>query len=87
MRMIAAESKRSLDKAVDQLRHDGSAVLVIMFDQKGDQTNAEVLSSETNDATLLRAELKAALERFFPPNSSAETVGESAPQEWEVNLA
>jgi hypothetical protein len=84
--MITAESKRSLDTAVDNLKSDGYTVLVIMFDRKDDQKNAEVLSSETNDPRLLRAALKATFERFFPPDSSGTPIGDRAPvQEWEVS--
>ena len=88
--MIAAESKRLLDKAVEQLRRDGYTVLVIMFEQKGEQKNAEVLYSETNDPQLLQAALKTTFERFFPLHESAnENVSQADDrhpvQEWEVS--
>ena len=86
--MITAESKRALEKAVDQLKRDGYTVLVIM--QKSEQNCAEVLSSETNDPQLLQAALKTFFERFFPPNDSTKEnitrVDECPPvQEWEVS--
>lgn len=88
--MITAESKRALEKAVDQLKRDGYTVLVIMFDKKGEQNNAEVLSSETNDPQLLQAALKTAFERFFPlddPTKENTTPVDERPpvQEWEVS--
>jgi hypothetical protein len=84
--MITAESKQALDKAVDQLKRDGYTALVIMFDQKGDQNHADVLSSETNDSQLLQEALKTTLERFFPQDDSRTSIGGRAPvQEWEVS--
>jgi hypothetical protein len=86
--MITAESKRALEKAVDQLKRDGYTVLVIM--QKSEQNSAEVLSSETNDPQLLQAALKTFFERFFPPDNSTNEnttpVDERSPvQEWELS--
>ena len=56
--MMTSKTKRSLDAAVDELKRNGYMVLVIMMDQKADQTQAmgsavEVLCSETNDPKLL----------------------------------
>ena len=67
--MMTSKTKRSLDAAVDELKRNGYMVLVIMMDQKADQTQAmgsavEVLCSETNDPKLLGAMLQTTLEQL-----------------------
>jgi hypothetical protein len=80
--MISHESKQALARAVDQLKLDGYSALVIMFDQKGDQSTAEVMSTETNDSELLRS-IKKTLELFSAPNLPREKY--QPVQEWEVS--
>jgi len=86
--MITAESKRALDKAIDQLKRDGCTVLVVLRDQRSEDLSA--VCSETNDPQLLRAMLKTTFERMFPPDDSAKensiVVDDRPPvQEWEVS--
>ena len=62
-------TKRTLDAAVDELKRNGYMVLIVMLDQKADQTQAmgnavEVLCSETNDPKLLSAMLRTTLEQL-----------------------
>jgi hypothetical protein len=65
-------TKRSVDTAVDELKREGYMVLMIMLDQKQDETNrmgnaVEVLCSETNDPRMLAAMLKTTLEQLTGP--------------------
>lgn len=67
--MIGKHTKRTLDAAVDELKRDGYMVLIVMLDQKSDETQriggaVEVLCSETNDPRLLAAMLKTTLEQL-----------------------
>ena len=67
--MIRSHTKRSLDAAVDELKRDGYMVLIVMLDQKLDQTErmgtaVEVLCSETNDPRMLAAMLRTTLEQL-----------------------
>lgn len=70
--MMTKHTKKALDTAVDELKRNGYMVLVIMLDQKRDETEAmgnavEVLCSETNDPKLLGAMLKTTLEQLTAP--------------------
>lgn len=70
--MMTTFTKRKLDAAIDELKRNGYMVLIIMLDQKADETNAmgkgvEVLCSETNDPKLLGAMLKTTLEQLTGP--------------------
>jgi hypothetical protein len=65
-------TKRSVDAAVDELKREGYMVLMIMLDQKSDESNrmgnaVEVLCSETNDPRMLAAMLKTTLEQLTGP--------------------
>lgn len=70
--MMTKQTKRYLDTAVDELKRNGYMVLVIMLDQKSDESKpmgggVEVLCSETNDPKLLGAMLKTTLEQLTGP--------------------
>ena len=70
--MMGKHTKRALDTAVDELKRDGYMVLVIMLDQKQEETQrmgnaVEVLCSETNDPRMLAAMLKTTLEQLTGP--------------------
>ena len=65
-------TKRCVDAAVDELKRSGYMVLMIMLDQKKDETtqmggSVEVLCSETNDPLMLSAMLKTVLEQLSGP--------------------
>ena len=65
-------TKRCVDAAVDELKRSGYMVLMIMLDQKKDETtqmggSVEVLCSETNDPQMLAAMLKTTLEQLTGP--------------------
>lgn len=65
-------TKRCVDAAVDELKRSGYMVLMIMLDQKKDETtqmggSVEVLCSETNDPRMLAAMLKTTLEQLTGP--------------------
>ena len=64
--MMTKHTKKCLDVAVDELKRNGYMVLVIMLDQKADESKqlgnaVEVLCSETNDPRVLAAMLKETL--------------------------
>jgi hypothetical protein len=70
--VLGKHTKRALDAAVDELKRDGYMVLMIMLDQKKDETgqmgtSVEVLCSETNDPRMLAAMLKTTLEQLTGP--------------------
>lgn len=70
--MMTKLMKKSLDTAVDELKRGGYAVLVVMLDQKRDESSpmgsgVEVLCSETNDPKLLAAMLQTTLEQLSNP--------------------
>jgi hypothetical protein len=65
-------TKAALDKAVDELKRNGYMVLIVMLDQKADQTKqmgnaVEVLCSETNDPRMLKAMLQTTLAQLCGP--------------------
>ena len=67
--MMTNHTKRALDVAVDELKRNGYMVLIVMLDQKADESQAmggavEVLCSETNDPKLLAAMLQTTLEQL-----------------------
>ena len=67
--MMGKQTKRALDTAVDELKRDGYMVLIVMLDQKQDESRpmgngVEVLCSETNDPRMLAAMLKTTLEQL-----------------------
>jgi tRNA G10 N-methylase Trm11 len=70
--MMTKLMKKALDTAVDELKRGGYAVLVVMLDQKSDESKpmgsgVEVLCSETNDPKLLAAMLQTTLEQLSSP--------------------
>ena len=70
--MMTSKTKRALDAAVDELKRNGYAVLVVMLDQKRDESNpmgsgVEVLCSETNDPRMLAAMLQTTMEQLTNP--------------------
>lgn len=70
--MMTKHTKQCLDTAVDELKRNGYAVLIVMLDQKADEdrpmgAGVEVLCSETNDPRLLGAMLKTTLESLSLP--------------------
>ena len=70
--MMTRQTKRYLDTAVDELKRNGYMVLIVMLDQKSDETKpmgngVEVLCSETNDPKLLAAMLKTTLDQLTNP--------------------
>jgi len=70
--MIKAHTKRCIDAAVDELKRYGYMVLMVMLDQKADESRPmgsamEVLCSETNDPTVLAAMLRSTLESLSNP--------------------
>jgi len=67
--MMTNHTKRALDVAVDELKRNGYMVLIVMLDQKADQSQAmgsavEVMCSETNDPKMLAAMLQTTLEQL-----------------------
>jgi hypothetical protein len=67
--MMTKVAKRALDVAVDELKRGGYMVLVVMLDQKTDESKpmgsgVEVLCSETNDPKMLAAMLQTTLEQL-----------------------
>ena len=67
--MMTKTTKRALDAAVDELKRNGYMVLVVMLDQKADESQpmgkgVEVLCSETNDPRILAAMLKETLHQL-----------------------
>ena len=69
---MTKHTKRSVDAAVDELKREGFMVLMIMLDQKKDETSqlgtsVEVLCSETNDPQMLAAMLRTTLEQLTGP--------------------
>lgn len=65
--MMTANTKRLVDSAVDELKRSGYMVLLVMLDQKSDESlpmgsGVEVLCSETNDPRLLAAMLQTTLQ-------------------------
>lgn len=71
-RNLPGHCKQALDTAVDELRRSGYMVLVIMLDQKSDESKklgnaVEVMCSHTNDPRILAAMLKETLESLSNP--------------------
>jgi hypothetical protein len=69
---MTKHTKHTVDTAVDELKREGYMVLMIMLDQKQDETNrmgtaVEVLCSETNDPRMLAAMLRTTLEQLTGP--------------------
>jgi len=69
---MGKHTKRTLDAAIDELKRDGYMVLLIMLDQKKEESerlgsSVEVLCSETNDPRMLAAMLKTTLEQLTGP--------------------
>lgn len=76
--MLKPLTKKALDTAVDRLKSDGYMVLVVMLDQKSDETRRlgaamEVLCSETNDPKVLAAMLKSTLMCLSDPQPPERT--------------
>ena len=70
--MMTKHTKQCLDTAVDELKRNGYAVLIVMLDQKADEdrpmgAGVEVLCSETNDPKMLAAMLKTTLDQLTGP--------------------
>ena len=56
--MMTAHTKRILDSAIDELKRNGYACLLILFDKKSDESRPlgdalEVLFSESNDPKIV----------------------------------
>lgn len=70
--MIRSHTKRILDSAIDELKRDGYMVLIVMLDQKADESQklgaaTEVMCSHTNNPQILGAMLKETLRSLSEP--------------------
>lgn len=70
---MTSHTKRYLDAAVDELKRNGYMVLVVLMDQKADESKPmgsamEVLCSETDDPQVLAGMLKATMDCLSHPH-------------------